>query len=59
MNKKSLDISEMTDRELQESIAKNLRIVTQKSKSTNGWLTFIGLMFVLSIIASIFLISQA
>jgi len=56
MNKKANVISEMTDRELQESIAKNLRIVT--SNSTNGWVTFIGLMFIVSIIAGIYLISQ-
>ncbi len=55
---KGNQISEMSDRELQESIAKNLRIVTRNSKSISGWMTFIGLLLIANVIGAIYLVSQ-
>ena len=56
--KKTKQLTEMTDRELQESITANLRIITRNSKSINGWVTFIGFMLIISIIAGIYLSTQ-
>ena len=47
-----------TDREIQESIAKNIRAVTRYSKSISGWMTFIGIVMILNIIGAIYIVSQ-
>ena len=57
-HKATKQLSEMSDREVQESIAANLRIVTRNSKSINGWMTFIGIVMILNIIGAIYIVSQ-
>lgn len=43
----------MTDRELQEGLYQNIRTITAKSRSTNGWITFIGILVIIQVIGVI------
>ena len=51
-------ITEMSDRELQEGLYKNIRTITAMSRSTNGWLTFIGIVFVIQLLAILYVVSE-
>jgi len=50
--------SEMTDKEVQESIVANLRIVTSNVRTISGWITFIGLLLIANVIGAIYMVSQ-
>ena len=50
--------SEMTDKEVQESIVANLRIVTGNVRTISGWITFIGLLLIANVIGAIYMVSQ-
>ena len=50
---KKNQISEMTDRELQEGMYQNIRTITAKARSTNGWITFIGVLVIIQVIGMI------
>ena len=45
--------SEMSDREIQEAMLENQRTITEKIRSTSGWVTFIGILALVSVIISI------
>ena len=50
--------SKMTDKEVQESIGANLRIVTSNVRTISGWITFIGLLLIANVIGAIYMVSQ-
>ena len=53
-------ISEMSDREIQEAMLTNQRVITGKTRSMSGWITFIGILIILGVIGQIiYLTSQA
>ncbi|MCH7784401.1 MAG: hypothetical protein IIB06_03145 [Bacteroidetes bacterium] len=50
----------MSDREIQEAMLTNQRIITGKTRSMSGWITFIGILIILGVIGQIiYLTSQA
>ena len=51
--KKPQKVSEMTDREVQESIALNMRAMVRSNESTKGWVTFLGIITLLGIIGTL------
>ena len=58
--KKRKPIPEMSDRELQEGLYQNIRTITGKTRSTNGWVTFIGIVLIVQILSVfIFLIESS
>ena len=46
-------IKEMTDRELQETIAHTNRNISRKTSSIEGWITFIGVIIIIGLILAI------
>ena len=48
--KKLKQVSEMTDRELQESITENLRTATNNTGTIAIWMTFFGIVQVIGIV---------
>ena len=49
------ELNEMTDREIQEAILANGRTRNLRLKSINGWVTFLGVIQLIIILAAIFL----
>lgn len=48
-------INDMTDVQLLRSIAQNMRTSTNLQRSIKGWVTFFGIMYILTIIGFIFI----
>ena len=55
--KKPKKVSEMTDREVQESIALNMRAMATSNESIKGWVTFLGIITLLGIIGTLIAIT--
>ena len=51
--KKVIEKSEITDREIQEKILGNLENISSSNLTIKGWLTFFGLLQIISIIGLI------
>lgn len=53
--KKGTIINDMTDTQLLRSIAQNMRTSTNLQRSIKGWVTFFGIMYILTIVGFIFI----